>query len=214
MFFIAAREIGRRLPHPARARHRARLARQQRAGARARESRHSSPPQRVARGRARHLRLRDARSPRARPRAARAHSLRPRIGARAHRARRGGHRGQGRRAPRASGRRIARRRATACTSPPAATSDSAACYAADRLLDTAATLARTLGDRRELATILQWRGYAAFERQQLDSAQRLLGEAIVEGRGSREHLATRVVGTQSRARCRSRSMIRSRPRRT
>lgn len=54
-------------------------------------------------------------------------------------------------------------------------------YAADRLLDTAATLARTLGDRRELATILQWRGYAAFERQQLDSAQRLLGEAIVEG---------------------------------
>lgn len=54
-------------------------------------------------------------------------------------------------------------------------------YAADRLLDTAATLARRLGDRRELATILQWRGYAAFERQQLDSAQRLLGEAIVEG---------------------------------
>jgi CHAT domain-containing protein/tetratricopeptide (TPR) repeat protein len=54
-------------------------------------------------------------------------------------------------------------------------------YAADRLLDTAATLARALGDRRELATILQWRGYAAFERQQLDSAQRLLGEAIVEG---------------------------------
>lgn len=54
-------------------------------------------------------------------------------------------------------------------------------YAADRLLDTAATLARSLGDRRELATILQWRGYAAFERQQLDSAQRLLGEAIVEG---------------------------------
>lgn len=54
-------------------------------------------------------------------------------------------------------------------------------YAADRLLDTAATLARTLGDRRELATILQWRGYAAFERQQLDSAQRLLGDAIVEG---------------------------------
>ncbi|MDB4911459.1 MAG: hypothetical protein JWO39_2282, partial [Gemmatimonadetes bacterium] len=54
-------------------------------------------------------------------------------------------------------------------------------YAADRLLDTAATLARTLGDRRELATILQWRGYAAFERQQLDSAQQLLGEAIVEG---------------------------------
>ena len=49
------------------------------------------------------------------------------------------------------------------------------------MLDTAATLARTLGDRRELATILQWRGYAAFERQQLDSAQRLLGEAIVEG---------------------------------
>src|SRR5665647_104678 len=54
-------------------------------------------------------------------------------------------------------------------------------FAADRLLDTAAKLARTLGDRRELATILQWRGYAAFERQQLDSAQRLLGEAIVEG---------------------------------
>ncbi|MDQ2765662.1 MAG: CHAT domain-containing protein [Gemmatimonadota bacterium] len=54
-------------------------------------------------------------------------------------------------------------------------------YAADRLLDTAATLARTLGDRRELATILQWRGYAAFERQQLDSAQRLLGQAIIEG---------------------------------
>jgi len=54
-------------------------------------------------------------------------------------------------------------------------------YAADRLLDTAAALARRLGDRRELATILQWRGYAAFERQQLDSAQRLLGEAIVEG---------------------------------
>ena len=57
-------------------------------------------------------------------------------------------------------------------------------YAADRLLDTAATLARTLGDRRELATILQWRGYAAFERQQLDSAQRLLGEAIVEGQAA------------------------------
>jgi CHAT domain-containing protein/tetratricopeptide (TPR) repeat protein len=54
-------------------------------------------------------------------------------------------------------------------------------YAADRLLDTAATLARRLGDRGELATILQWRGYAAFERQQLDSAQRLLGEAIAEG---------------------------------
>jgi CHAT domain-containing protein/tetratricopeptide (TPR) repeat protein len=54
-------------------------------------------------------------------------------------------------------------------------------YAADRLLDTAAILARRLGDRRELATILQWRGYAAFERQQLDSAQTLLGEAIVEG---------------------------------
>jgi tetratricopeptide (TPR) repeat protein len=54
-------------------------------------------------------------------------------------------------------------------------------YAADRLLDTAATLARRLGDRRELATILQWRGYAAFERQQMDSAQRLLGEAITEG---------------------------------
>ena len=54
-------------------------------------------------------------------------------------------------------------------------------FAADRLLDTAATLARRLGDRRELATILQWRGYAAFERQQLDSAQTLLGEAISEG---------------------------------
>ena len=54
-------------------------------------------------------------------------------------------------------------------------------YAADRLLDTAAALARRLGDRRELATILQWRGYAAFERQQLDSAQRLLGDAITEG---------------------------------
>ena len=54
-------------------------------------------------------------------------------------------------------------------------------YAADRLLDTAATLARRLGDRRELATILQWRGYAAFDRQQLDSAQRLLGDAIIEG---------------------------------
>ncbi len=52
---------------------------------------------------------------------------------------------------------------------------------ADRLLDTASALARSLGDRRELATILQWRGYTAFERQQLDSAQRLLGEAIVEG---------------------------------
>ena len=54
-------------------------------------------------------------------------------------------------------------------------------FAADRLLDTAAILARRLGDRRELATILQWRGYAAFERQQLDSAQALLGAAIVEG---------------------------------
>ncbi len=54
-------------------------------------------------------------------------------------------------------------------------------YAADRLLDTAATLARRLGDRHGVSTILQWRGYAAFERQQLDSAQRLLGEAIVEG---------------------------------
>jgi CHAT domain-containing protein len=57
-------------------------------------------------------------------------------------------------------------------------------YAADRLLDTAATLARTLDDRRELATILQWRGYAAFEREQLDSAQRLLGEAISESEAS------------------------------
>lgn len=54
-------------------------------------------------------------------------------------------------------------------------------YAADRLLDTAAMLARRLGEQRGLATILQWRGYAAFERQQLDSAQRLLGEAIVNG---------------------------------
>ena len=54
-------------------------------------------------------------------------------------------------------------------------------YAADRLLDTAATLARTLGDRRALASILQWRGYAAFEREQADSAQRLLGQAIAEG---------------------------------
>ncbi|HXY31572.1 MAG TPA: CHAT domain-containing protein [Gemmatimonadaceae bacterium] len=54
-------------------------------------------------------------------------------------------------------------------------------YAADRLLDTAAALARQLGDRRELATILQWRGYAAFERQQFDSAQRLLGRALIEG---------------------------------
>lgn len=54
-------------------------------------------------------------------------------------------------------------------------------YEADRLFDTAATLARRLGDRRELATILQWRGYAAFDRQQLDSAQRLLGDAIIEG---------------------------------
>jgi CHAT domain-containing protein/tetratricopeptide (TPR) repeat protein len=53
-------------------------------------------------------------------------------------------------------------------------------FAADRLLDTAATLARALGDRRELAAILQWRGYAAFEREQLDSAQKLLGEAIAE----------------------------------
>jgi tetratricopeptide (TPR) repeat protein len=58
-------------------------------------------------------------------------------------------------------------------------------YAADRLLDTAATLARSLGDRHELATILQWRGYAAFEREQLDSAQRLLGEAIAESEASR-----------------------------
>jgi len=53
-------------------------------------------------------------------------------------------------------------------------------YAADRLLDTAASISRALGDRRELAAILQWRGYAAFEREQLDSAQRLLGEAIIE----------------------------------
>ena len=57
-------------------------------------------------------------------------------------------------------------------------------YAADRLLDTAATLARRLGEQRGLATILQWRGYAAFERQQLDSAQRLLGEAIVHGQAT------------------------------
>ncbi|MDQ2765666.1 MAG: CHAT domain-containing protein [Gemmatimonadota bacterium] len=54
-------------------------------------------------------------------------------------------------------------------------------YTADRLLDTAAALARELGDRRALASILQWRGYAAFEREQADSAQRLLGQAIVEG---------------------------------
>jgi tetratricopeptide (TPR) repeat protein len=54
-------------------------------------------------------------------------------------------------------------------------------YTADRLLDTAAMLARRIGEQRGLATILQWRGYAAFERQQLDSAQRLLGEAIVNG---------------------------------
>ncbi|HEV7703007.1 MAG TPA: CHAT domain-containing protein [Gemmatimonadaceae bacterium] len=54
-------------------------------------------------------------------------------------------------------------------------------YTADRLLDTAATIARALGDRRALASILQWRGYAAFEREQADSAQRLLGEAIAEG---------------------------------
>jgi len=54
-------------------------------------------------------------------------------------------------------------------------------FAADRLLDTAATLARRLGDRGQLASILQWRGYAAFDRQQLDSAQRLLGDAILEG---------------------------------
>lgn len=54
-------------------------------------------------------------------------------------------------------------------------------FAADRLLDTAATLARRLGDRGGLASILQWRGYAAFDRQQLDSAQRLLGDAIIEG---------------------------------
>ena len=54
-------------------------------------------------------------------------------------------------------------------------------YTADRLLDTAAALARTLGDRRALASILQWRGYAAFEREQDDSAQRLLGQAIAEG---------------------------------
>ena len=54
-------------------------------------------------------------------------------------------------------------------------------YTADRLLDTAAALARALGDRRALASILQWRGYAAFEREQADSAQRLLGQAIVEG---------------------------------
>jgi len=53
-------------------------------------------------------------------------------------------------------------------------------YAADRLFDTAGRLARALGDRRELASILQWRGYAAFEREQVDSAQRLLGEAREE----------------------------------
>ena len=53
-------------------------------------------------------------------------------------------------------------------------------YAADRLFDTAGRLARAVGDRRELASILQWRGYAAFEREQVDSAQRLLGEAREE----------------------------------
>jgi CHAT domain-containing protein len=53
-------------------------------------------------------------------------------------------------------------------------------YAADRLFDTAGALARALGDHRELASILQWRGYAAFEREQIDSAQRLLGEANIE----------------------------------
>jgi tetratricopeptide (TPR) repeat protein len=53
-------------------------------------------------------------------------------------------------------------------------------YSADRLFDTAGRLARSLGDRRELASILQWRGYAAFEREQVDSAQRLLGEAREE----------------------------------
>jgi tetratricopeptide (TPR) repeat protein len=53
-------------------------------------------------------------------------------------------------------------------------------YAADRLFDTAGRLARAAGDRRELASILQWRGYAAFEREQIDSAQRLLGEAREE----------------------------------
>jgi CHAT domain-containing protein/tetratricopeptide (TPR) repeat protein len=54
-------------------------------------------------------------------------------------------------------------------------------FVAERLLDSATALARALGDRRELASILQWRGYAAFEREQADSAQRLLGEAIAEG---------------------------------
>mgnify|MGYP001548716732 CR=1 FL=1 len=58
-------------------------------------------------------------------------------------------------------------------------------YIADRMLDTVARLARTLGDRHGLATILQWRGYAAFERQQMDSAQRLLGEAIGEAEATR-----------------------------
>ena len=53
-------------------------------------------------------------------------------------------------------------------------------YFADRLFDTAGRLARALGDRREVASILQWRGYAAFEREQIDSAQRLLGEARAE----------------------------------
>jgi tetratricopeptide (TPR) repeat protein len=53
-------------------------------------------------------------------------------------------------------------------------------YAADRLFDTAGRLARANDDRRELASILQWRGYAAFEREQVDSAQRLLGEANSE----------------------------------
>jgi tetratricopeptide (TPR) repeat protein len=53
-------------------------------------------------------------------------------------------------------------------------------YAADRLFDTAGRISRMLGDRRELASILQWRGYAAFEREQVDSAQRLLGEAREE----------------------------------
>ena len=53
-------------------------------------------------------------------------------------------------------------------------------YDADRLFATAGRLARALGDRRELASILQWRGYAAFEREQVDSAQRLLGEAREE----------------------------------
>ena len=135
--------------------------------------------------------------PRRRSRAARAHSLRPRIGARANRARRGGHRGEDGRTARTRGGCASRRRELSARRRQRlrATRPSLRRRSSARHRSHARARARRSPRARDDSPVARLRRVRAPAARFRAAAAR---RSDRRGRGGGEHLAARVVGAQSR----------------